>query len=143
MAAGFAWLAAIGAAMATSHLVCNWVGRRSDGLVSSCAVLRCLEYICSVPSVNRAGTFSILPILVVSIIDVKRFQRRYDGQTAPLNRPKRWTNTTIQVHTYLHSITEAVSATTRCSTAAAAFLKFMRLSRSSADEKYAKTSTTS
>ena len=54
---------------------------------------------------NPHYTISVLPILVLSIIDVKRFQRLYDGQPAPLGRPNRWTNTTIQVHTDLRSIT--------------------------------------
>ena len=43
-------------------------------------------------------------MLDVSIIYVTRFQGRYNGQPAPLNRPHRWT-TTIHLHTCIHSIT--------------------------------------
>ena len=82
-----------------------------------CAVVCCVIYSCSGPSINNAAVFasrtyygnnisatdtilSILPILGVPVMYVKRFQRRYSGQTAPHSIAL--TCKTVEVRTYIH-----------------------------------------
>ena len=90
------------------------------------------------------ATFPILPILGVSVIYVKRFQgvladNLHHTQSPP--RVDHYNNTTLGVHTYIYDLTvpwnnDSICQSTPCT--AAAFPKFMPLSRHYVDEKHTK-----